>query len=363
MMSIDRIVARNDFSPEEIAVLLRAANPEDIETIRVEAERVLLQTCGSEVYYRGLIEFSNYCRMDCLYCGIRKSMHEVDRYELTFDEIIQSAKWCADQGYGSVVLQSGERNDERFISFVECVVAEIKRSTVSEKLPDGLGITLCVGEQTRETYTRFREAGAHRYLLRIETSNPSLFATIHPSSQKYSSRVQCLKTLREVGFQVGTGVMIGLPGQSIEHLADDVRFFRDMDIDMIGMGPFIPHAATPLGRETVPDEDSRIRLALLMIAVCRIVLKDVNIAATTALQALDPHGREKGLRHGANVIMPQLTPLEVRKNYLLYENKPCVDENAVQCRGCLEARIGSVDRTIGYNQWGDSRHFFNRTAV
>ncbi len=361
-MSIEQLLSKKEFSHEDITGLLRARSPEDLETIRAEAQRELLRTCGSEVYYRGLIEFSNYCRMDCLYCGIRKSLDSVDRYELTFDEIVEGSKWCADQGYGSVVLQSGERNDERFVSFVERVVAEIKRSTVSEKLPDGLGITLCVGEQTRETYARLRKAGAHRYLLRIESSNPSLFAAIHPSHQKYASRVQCLKDLREVGFQVGTGVMIGLPGQSIEHLADDILFFRDMDIDMIGMGPFIPHAATPLGGETAADEDTRIRLALLMIAVCRIVLKDVNIAATTALQALDPLGREKGLRHGANVIMPQLTPLEVRKNYLLYENKPCVDENAVQCRGCLEARIGSVDRTIGYDKWGDSRHYFSRKS-
>lgn len=362
MTTAHDLVGKIAFTREEIIQLLSAQDENELERIRQAAERILLDTCGDEVYYRGLIEFSNICRCDCLYCGIRKSMKDVDRYELALDAIVESAQWCAEQGYGSVVLQSGERTDERFISFVQEAVAAIKQTTVSETLPHGLGITLCVGEQTRQSYERFFSAGAHRYLLRIESSNPALFSRIHPPQQTLDSRIRCLRDLAEIGFQVGTGVMIGLPGQTVEHLADDILFFRDMDIDMIGMGPYIPHAGTPLGNEPIPDEEVRTRQALLMIAATRLVLKNVNIAATTALQALHPQGREEGLRSGANVIMPQLTPVEVRKNYLLYENKPCVDESAVQCRGCLAGRIGSVGRTIGYNKWGDSRHFAGKSG-
>ena len=282
------------------------------------------------------------------------------------EEILRQALWCAAQGYGSVVLQSGECRDEDFISFVERVVRRIRTETVSQRLPRGLGITLCVGEQSRAAYERFFAAGAHRYLLRIETSDPELYAKLHPPSQDFEARVACLRTLRDIGFQVGTGVMIGLPGQTVAHLAADVEFFRDMDVDMIGMGPYIPHARTPLGAPgaaAIPAAAERLELALRMIAVCRIVMPDVNIAATTALQAIASDGRERGLLHGANIIMPLLTPTGVRKDYLLYDGKPCVDESAEQCHACLARRIVSIGRTVAVDEWGDSPHARSRHAA
>jgi biotin synthase len=350
---------------EDLIRLLSITAAADVEALRAAANQTLLDHCGTTVYFRGLIEFSNLCVNDCHYCGIRAGNSEVRRYQLTEDEIVATALWCGRHGYGSVVLQSGERRDERFVALVEAAVKRIKKESVSSLLPHGLGITLCVGEQSRETYARFFAAGAHRYLLRIESSNPHLFARIHPPRQQLASRIECLHTLKSVGFQVGTGVMIGLPGQTIENLADDILFFRDMDIDMIGMGPYIPHQQTPMAHW--PDAagmtpGQRLQLALTMIAVTRLTLPDINIAATTALQAIDPKGREEGLLFGANVIMPQATPQQFRHDYLLYEGKPCLDETADQCMACLSNRIRAVGREIGIDAWGDSRHALGRAA-
>lgn len=360
MTSVPKILARHDLTRSDIIALLSAQNAEDIELIRMAAEQTVLKYCSDVVYWRGLIEFSNVCAMDCNYCGIRRGNKSVKRYTLTEVKILEAAKWCAAQGYGSVVLQSGERNDEEFISLVERTVHRIKTETVSEILPDGVGITLCVGEQSPETYRRFFKAGAHRYLLRIETTNRQLFAKIHPPSQSIDTRLACVRSLKEAGYQVGTGVMIGLPGQTIGMLADDILFFKEYDIDMIGMGPYLPHPGTPLGKDLKPaaDESRRqLQLSLLMIAATRLFLKDVNIAATTALQAMDPTGREQGLQYGANILMPQLTPSEHRKDYLLYPNKPCIGEDRSDCAACLAARVRSVDRKLGLNKWGDPRHF------
>ncbi|MGB7568689.1 MAG: [FeFe] hydrogenase H-cluster radical SAM maturase HydE [Chitinivibrionales bacterium] len=344
----------------DLIKILSAREPSALEEIRRLAEQTLLDLCGKKVYYRGLIEFSNVCDNDCFYCGIRKNNGLVKRYMLSKEKIVETALWCAGQGYGSVVVQSGERKDEQFVAFVEDIVRTIKEKSRSEKMPKGLGITLSLGEQSEETYKRFFAAGAHRYLLRIETSNPKLYAAIHPAGQDFHTRVKALSNLKKAGFQVGTGVMIGLPGQTEEDLADDLLFFQEMDVDMIGMGPYIVHGDTPMAAwpnisDRTPKE--RFDLALRMIAATRLLLLDVNIAAATALQALDPTGREEGLRWGANIIMPQVTPLEVRRDYLLYDNKPCLDESAEQCRSCLAARIESIGREVEYDSWGDSRHF------
>jgi biotin synthase len=363
MTVIGELLDGRDIDKAGIIALLSATAPEEIEAIRSAAERTTLRHCGDVVYWRGLVEFSNVCAMDCCYCGIRKSNESVARYTLTADRIVEAAKWCAAQGYGSVVLQSGERKDEEFVALVERTVRRIKAETVSSALPGGVGITLCVGEQLPETYRRFFRAGAHRYLLRIETTNRELFSRIHPVAQRIESRLACLSSLKEIGYQVGTGVMIGLPGQSIEMLADDIIFFREHDIDMIGMGPYLPHPATPLGKDARNDgiDDKRkYQLSLLMIATARLFLKDVNIAATTALQAMHAIGREQGLRYGANVLMPQLTPSEHRKDYLLYPNKPCIEEDRAECAACLAGRVRSVGRRIGLNEWGDPRHFAAR---
>jgi len=359
MKAIIELAAQEKFRWSDIVRLLSIEEQQEIEIIRKKAEETLLHHCGNKVFYRGLIEFSNECINNCYYCGIRKNNRKIKRYRLTKEEVIDAALWCASQGYGSVVLQSGESHEEEFIAFIEDCIKVIKARSRSAKLADGLGVTLSLGEQSRQSYERLFAAGAHRYLLRIETSSPDLYAKIHGKNQSFDARKECIEVLREVGFQVGTGVMIGLPGQTAENLADDILFFKEMDVDMIGMGPYIPHHETPMGRwndkkGSIPRNP--LQLALLMIAVTRLVLKDVNIASTTALQALDPLGREKGLRFGANVIMPQLTPARVRRDYLLYDGKPCLDETAEQCKSGIEERIQAAGRIVGYNEWGDSRH-------
>lgn len=355
-MKLNDILNKKEFTKDDISFLLSLENVDDVESLRAKAEDLLLTLRGNNVYFRGLVEFSNICTSDCYYCGIRKSNTAVERYQLSKEQIVDAALWCAGQGYGSVVLQSGERTDCVFVDSVVEVVREIKRRSVSHALPDGIGITLCVGEQTEETYRRFYDAGAHRYLLRIESTSPEIFSRIHPEKQSLENRINCLKILKKIGYKTGTGVMIGIPGQTVQDLAKDILFFKELDTDMIGMGPYIVHRQTPMAsyeNDVLAKHEEIFRMSLKMIAVTRLVLRNVNIAATTALQSMKPDGREQGLTFGANVIMPQLTPTDVRKNYLLYENKPCLDENAEQCRSCLTGRIGSVGRVVAVNEWGD----------
>ena len=274
------------------------------------------------------------------------------------EEIVESAVWAYRAAYGSLVLQSGERTGAAFVSFVEDVLQEIGRRTGGE-----LGITLSLGEQPESVYRRWFEAGAHRYLLRIETTRPELYRQLHPADHRFEERLDCLRRLRRTGYQVGTGVMIGLPGQAVTDLADDVLFFRERDIDMIGMGPYIPHADTPLSGERERFRaDRQFLLGLKMIAVTRLVLRDVNIAATTALQALHPEGREQGLLAGANIVMPNVTATKYRDGYRLYDDKPCLDENSSMCKACLRGRIEAIGERIGFGLRGDSPHFFRRQA-
>jgi biotin synthase len=313
------------------------------------------------VHFRGLVEFSNICGKDCYYCGIRKSNLAAQRYNLTDGQILDAARFARENGYGSFVMQSGELESPAFTARIENLLKEIK------KLSDGkLGITLSLGEQSREVYERWFKAGAHRYLLRIETSNPELYKRYHPndSHHDFQRRVDCLYSLQYIGYQTGTGVMIGLPFQETGHLADDLLFMRDFDVDMVGMGPYIEHWETPLYRfrDHLMPIGERFDLALKMIATLRILMKDINIAAATALQAIDPLGREKAVKAGANIIMPNITPGRYRNDYDLYENKPCVDEEPEECKNCMDARIQLADGEIGYNEWGDSRHFFKRIS-
>lgn len=360
MHTVEELLQKNTFVKGDIVRLLTLDNAAERTLLQKAAYATATRHLGSHVYYRGIVEFSNICTLNCYYCGIRRENSNLKRYCLSIEEIINCASWGTECGYGSCVLQSGERRDERFVSFVEECITGIKSASKSDRLPEGLGITLSVGEQSRETYQRFHDAGAHRYLLRIETTNPRLFSSLHPDEQSFSDRLRCLSFLRDTGFQVGTGVMIGIPGQTAEDLADDILFFRDHDIDMIGMGPYLPHPEACIDNSTVLNDQKLFALALSMIAICRLVLKDVNIAATTALQAMVPDGREQGILHGANVVMPNLTPVEVRESYQLYDRKPCTDEDREEYRTCLKNRIESVGRTVGWNLWGDSPHFDNR---
>ncbi len=310
---------------------------------------------GKRVALRGLVEFSNICAKNCRYCGIRKGNDRVARYRLTEDEIVSAARWAAEAKYGSVVLQSGEVQSEANTAFVERILKRLH-----SEFGDALGITLSLGEQSEATYARWLEAGAHRYLLRIETSSPALYASWHPADHAWETRRDCLRTLKRLGYITGSGVMVGVPGQTLEDLARDIEFFAEEDFDMIGMGPYIPHPDTPMGagRTLTPEwKRKQVDLGCRMIAACRLALKDVNIASTTALQALDPEGREKGLLAGANVIMPNVTPTAHRRDYTLYADKPCLDENSDVCRGCLERRIASIGEEIALGTRADPLHW------
>lgn len=347
--------------PDDVALkqLLELEDPAQLKRLFAVAYAIKTRHVRRVVYFRGLIELSNICGKDCLYCGIRKSNHKVKRFILEKQEIIEEALWALESRYGSVVLQSGERSDPEFIDFIEDALREINRRA------DGkLGITLSLGEQTLETYQRWFAAGAQRYLLRIEASDPELYHKLHPAGHSYEQRVECLTRLQQAGFQTGTGVMIGLPYQTSENLIHDLRFFQKIDIDMIGMGPYIVHPDTPLASAMPEFEQLRERqllLGLKMIACARILLKDINIASTTALQALDVSGRQQGILAGANVMMPNITDTRYRSGYQLYVDKPGLNENSEESKIALEKSIYAIGETIGYDQWGNSKHFYRRT--
>lgn len=332
-------------------------SPEVAAALYSEAYRVKKETVGENVYLRGLVEISNICRKNCLYCGIRRDNLNTGRYELTSEEVLEAAAFAADQGYGSMVIQGGERTDSKFIDKITSLLVEIKR-----RWP--LGITLSLGEQTEDVYREWFEAGAHRYLLRIESSTKELYEKIHPvdAVHSYETRVQALRDLRKCGYQVGTGVMIGLPFQTAANLADDLLFFKEMDIDMCGMGPYLEHSETPLYafRHMIPDQMRRLDLSLRMVALLRLLMPDINIAATTAMQAIVPDGRERAIMAGANVLMPNLTLSDVREEYQIYQNKPGVGEDAAISSSRTEQRLREMKIPIGYGQWGDSIHYRKR---
>lgn len=317
-------------------------------------------TIGNGVYLRGLIEISNTCTKDCFYCGIRKSNQHPQRYTILDEDVIQAVTFALDYNYGSIVIQGGEREDKAFITRIGELLKKIKKISNNQ-----LGITLSLGEQTEDTYKYWFDCGAHRYLLRIETSNESLYRKIHPddSLHAFSTRIDCLERLQRIGYQTGTGVMIGLPFQTIEDLANDLLFFQSADIDMVGMGPYLEHPDTPLYeyRHLLMPQQERLRLALHMVSCLRILVPDINIAATTALQAIDPTGREKALEIGANVIMPNITPLNNRANYRLYDKKPGMDEGAEESTRKLIESVRKSKCEIKLGIWGDSQHWKKRT--
>ena len=345
-----------NLSKNEIAKLLSSDIKDDLYK---EAYKIKKRNVGAKVYFRRLIEFSNICHKDCLYCGLRKGNINLNRYEMSDEEILEAIKLARDCDYGSVVLQSGEISGQKFTSRITGLLKKIKKMTDGE-----IGVTLSCGEQSEATYKKWFDASAHRYLLRIETSNSELYYKIHPEDKTHSfeARIKALETLKKIGYQVGSGMMVGLPFQTFKDIADDLLFLRDIDCDMVGLGPYIEHSSTPLYRyraSLLPKEE-RYQLALKCIAILRIMMEDINIAAATALQSIDPEGREKALLAGANIIMPNLTPVKYRPDYLLYEDKPCINEGALTCKNCLEKRIKKYGEVIGYGEWGDSKHFAKR---
>jgi biotin synthase len=357
-MELDKILSKETFSRDEIVRLLSLKGEEKILLFRKSAE-IKDKYIGRKVWFRGLIEFSNICSKDCLYCGIRKGNRNLVRYNLDDDEILAAAKFAFENRYGSIALQSGELESHSVSYRIENLLHKIK------ELSNGkLGITLSVGEQEPEVYKRWFDAGAHRYLLRIEATNKKLYRKIHPDNKKheFKRRLDCLKSLQDIGYQTGTGVMIGLPFQTFDDLAGDLLFMKEFNIDMCGMGPYIEHADTPL-IEYAADLMSlaeRFDLTLKMIAILRLMMKDINIVAATALQAIDPLGREKAVKIGANIIMPNITPGKYRSSYKLYDNKPCTDDSAEDCQSCLETRVSLANATVIYGEWGDSQHFEKR---
>lgn len=356
--NINTILEKSRFNRKDLIALL-SANEADTELIFNKAAEIKKQYLGNYTYFRGLIELSNICSKNCLYCGIRRGNKKVKRYNITDEEALKAVRYSIDRDWGSVVIQSGERQDKEFVDRIENLLLKIRDIS-----PNPIGITLSLGEQDPKVFKRWFDAGATRYLIRIESSNEDLYYKIHPKDQLHSfdSRKKALIDLKEIGYIIGTGVMIGLPFQTIEHLADDLLFMEESDIDMCGMGPYIEHEDTPLYqyKDILIPIELRYHLTLKMIAILRIMMKDINIASATALQAINPDGREEGIRLGSNVIMPNITPIKYHESYNLYKGKPDIVPETDDYIAELEKQINDSGDTVGYGQLGDPIHYMKR---
>ncbi|MDD5489318.1 MAG: [FeFe] hydrogenase H-cluster radical SAM maturase HydE [Candidatus Moranbacteria bacterium] len=339
------------------------ATDKDQQNLFKKACSVKEKTFGKRVWFRGIIEFSNICQNNCLYCGIRKGNKKQERFKMSPDEILSCLKFIDKADYGSVVYQSGEMTSNSFKNYL----LEIVR-LAHQNFPN-LGITISCGEQDFEFLKALKEAGATRYLLRIETSNPKLYAKLHPAEMSWEKRFQCLKDLQKLDYQVGTGVMIGLPDQTIEDLINDLHFFVENKFDMFGIGPYVIHEDTPLSNDSEvqrwwhKNKSRNFNLSLNFLAVLRILQPNANIAAATACDVLSPLGRMKVLQIAGNVIMPSVTPQNYRNKYLLYENKPCIDENAEKCFYCLNQKIVRAGLRPIFGEQGNSPFFYQRKNV
>ncbi len=331
---------------------LHESRPARLQELYARADAVRKQHVGDAVHLRGLIELSSHCVRQCMYCGLRQGNRALPRYRMTRDEVLDCARQAEKLGYGTVVMQAGE-DDQLTAEWIAEVVRTIKRETT-------LAVTLSLGERSKNDFLLWRAAGADRYLLRFETSDLNLFRIIHPQRNGGPDRLTLLKQLKSMGYEAGGGVMVGIPGQSFASLAEDIFAFRSLDLDMIGIGPFIPHAATPLGsgalRPPIAPEDqvpSNEEMVYKMIALTRIVCPDANIPSTTALATINKtDGRKQGLRVGANVVMPNLTPVKYRSLYEIYPAKACIEESATDCNQCLRGQIFSIGRFAGQGQGG-----------
>ncbi len=362
MTNLDQLLTKSTFTKKELVYLLSLEDEVSTKKIQQKAQAIKTEYVGNNVYLRGLLEFSNRCQKNCYYCGIRADNRKTKRYNMSLDEMKEPILHAWQNGFASLVFQSGERTDKAFIEEITALLKFAKKLTNNE-----MGITLSCGEQSRESYQKWFEAGAHRYLLRIESSKKELFYKIHPKDKNHNfeKRLEALENLKSIGYQTGTGVMIGLPYQKREDLADDLLFFKKLDIDMLGMGPYIEHQETPLAKSahSLLSLKQRFDLSLKMISLMRILMKDINIASSTALQAIDKQGRIKGLEAGANIIMPNLTPSKYIENYFLYDNKPFLRENQTENFQFLEDSIHNISNRIAYNSWGDSKHYHRRKLI
>lgn len=355
-MSTDNLYPLTDptLGFDQLLAWLRQDDEPRLRNLWHAADDMRRMTVGDDVHFRGLIEISNHCVRQCGYCGLAVSNGGVQRYRMTADEILACAREAASFGYGTVVMQSGED-----YGITAEWLADVVRRIKSEL---GLAVTLSMGERPVEDLKLWKQAGADRYLLRFETSDLGLYNQIHPPlGNRISDRFELLQELRELGYEIGSGVMIGLPGQSYESLANDLCMFRALDLDMIGVGPYIAHPDTPLGRSDnrlapdlqVPNSEL---MTYKMIALARLVCPQANIPSTTALATINKaNGRELGLARGANVVMPNMTPVQYREHYSIYPAKACINETANECRGCLKNRVRSIGRTVGSGPGGRTR--------
>jgi biotin synthase len=340
---------------KDLIGFLSLKKEEETEGIFKVARDVRNRGIEKKVYTRGLIELSNKCIKNCLYCGLRSENKKVERYELTEDEVLETAIRAKQEGYTSLVIQSGERTNKAFIEKITAILKRIHQQTNNH-----FRITLSCGEQTKEVYKKWFEAGANRYLLRLETSNKTLFEKIHPKNDLHSftKRLMALESLKKTGFQTGSGFMIGIPGQTIDDLANDLLFLKNFEIDMVGMGPFIMHEDTPMTqfREELLPMEKIYELSLLMISSLRLLIPKINIAAATALDSIKPIGRLEAIWAGANVLMPNITPLNFRDKYFLYNKKAYLTESA-QLIKLFKENEQKYDFDLDMTDWGDSKVF------
>lgn len=343
MSLADKLIREHTLTNAEYAELLDADKDQAVRTkLSEEAVRIRKLHYGNKVFTRGLIEFTNYCKNNCYYCGIRCGNRNVRRYRLSREEILDCCENGYELGFRTFVLQGGEDS-----FYTDEMMAELIRE-IKRRYPD-CALTLSVGEKSFESYRLFREAGADRYLLRHETADDTHYRKLHPENLSLASRKRCLYDLKSLGYQVGAGFMVGSPGQSSAELAEDLRFLEELQPEMVGIGPFIPHHDTPFAKEKAGSVEK----TLFLLSVIRILLPRVLLPATTALGTLDPQGREKGILAGANVVMPNLSPVKNRKQYELYDDKICTGEEAAECRGCLARRMESVGYRL-VNERGDA---------
>lgn len=327
---IDKLYLNNNLSRDELLTLLNNISDEETIYLQEKANQTKMNHYGNKVYMRGLIEFTNFCARDCIYCGIRRSNKSAERYRLSNEQVLECCQEGYKLGYKTFVLQGGEDpyyTDERVIELVR---------TIKAIYPD-CAITLSIGEKSYESYKQFYDAGADRYLLRHETNSRHLYETLHPD-MSYDNRIRCLKDLKTIGFQVGAGFMVGLPGQTNEDFVNDLIFLKELEPEMVGIGPFISQKDTPLANEASGTAEK----TCILLSIIRLLLPKVLLPATTALGSINKKGRELGLKSGANVVMPNLSPTNVRDKYALYDGKICTGDEAAHCRHCIEGRIRSV---------------------
>lgn len=327
----EKLYQTGNLNDGELKQLIETDNQDTAEVLRQRADETRQKYYGKKVFLRGLIEISSYCKNDCLYCGIRRSNKSAERYRLDYDNILACAENGYKLGFRTFVMQGGE--DAYFTDDYMCsIISELRK-----KYPD-CAITLSLGERSYESYKRMKEAGADRYLLRHESADNDLYRRLHPSEMSLENRKQCLYNLKELGYQVGAGFMVGVPFQTTENLISDIRFLQDLQPQMIGIGPFIPHKDTVFADE----KSGTLKLTLRLLGILRLMFPKVLLPATTALGTISPTGRELGLKTGCNVVMPNLSPVNVRKKYDLYDNKICTGEESAECRVCLQKRIESA---------------------